>query len=178
MNTLTPQIYKIECCYLHSQQIRINRQTQSHKKIRRLVVSQMVNYLMSWLVIISTLDTPEFIGSEKRTEKKNRQSIIIGTPRFCVPKYMYLAWESPWCRGGSVGLVTQGSAVRSPAPATWKSCLTGWKFMDSHKIIIKTCGWDNNACLGVRNTSSIGAWPNSLDRRPPKYCIVYPLELC
>ena len=26
------------------------------------------------------------------------------------------------------------------------------------------CGWDDNACLGVRNTSSIGAWPNSLDR--------------
>jgi hypothetical protein len=29
--------------------------------------------------------------------------------------------ESPWCRwggGGSVGLVTQGSAVRSSAPAT------------------------------------------------------------
>ena len=26
-----------------------------------------------------------------------------------------------------------------------------------------------------RNTSSIGAWPNSLDWRPPKYCIVSPL---
>ena len=36
-------------------------------------------------------------------------------------------------------------------------------------------GWDDNACLGVRNTSSIGAWPNSLDRRPPWYCIVSPL---
>ena len=31
--------------------------------------------------------------------------------------------------------------------------------------------WDDNACLGVRNTSSIGAWPNSLDRRLPWYCI-------
>ena len=68
--------------------------------------------------------------------------------------------ESPWCRGGSVGLVTQGSAIRSPAPATWKSCLTGWKFMDSHKII-KTHGWDDNVCLGVRN-NSIGAWSNFL----------------
>ena len=28
--------------------------------------------------------------------------------------------------------------------------------MDSHKIIIKTCGWDDNAC------DSIGAWPNFL----------------
>ena len=36
-------------------------------------------------------------------------------------------------------------------------------------------GWDDNACLGVRNTSSIGAWHNSLDRRLPWYCIVYPL---
>ena len=32
-------------------------------------------------------------------------------------------------------------------------------------------GWDNNACLGVKNTSSIGAWPNSLDWRPPWYFI-------
>ena len=47
--------------------------------------------------------------------------------------------------------------------------------MDSHKIIIKTRGWDDNACLGVRNTSSIGAWHNSLDRRPPWYHIVSPL---
>jgi hypothetical protein len=36
-------------------------------------------------------------------------------------------------------------------------------------------GWDDNACLGVRNTSSIGALPNSLDRRPLWYCIVSPL---
>ena len=34
------------------------------------------------------------------------------------------------------------------------------------------CGWDDNACLGVRNT---WAWPNSLDRRRPWYCIVSPL---
>ena len=32
-------------------------------------------------------------------------------------------------------------------------------------------GWDDNACL-VRNTCSIRAWPNSLDWRPPWYCIV------
>ena len=36
-------------------------------------------------------------------------------------------------------------------------------------------GWDDNACLGVRNTCSKGAWPNSLDRRPPWYCVVSPL---
>ena len=35
--------------------------------------------------------------------------------------------------------------------------------------------WDDNTCLGVRNTCSIGAWPNSLDWRPPWYCIVSPL---
>ena len=33
-------------------------------------------------------------------------------------------------------------------------------------------GWDDNACLGVRNTSIIGAWTNSLDRRLPWYCMV------
>ena len=36
-------------------------------------------------------------------------------------------------------------------------------------------GWDDNACLGARNTCSIGAWSNSLDKRPPWYCIVSPL---
>jgi hypothetical protein len=43
------------------------------------------------------------------------------------------------------------------------------------KIIIEMHGWDDNACLGVRNTSSIGAWHNSLDLRPPWYCILSPL---
>ena len=56
--------------------------------------------------------------------------------------------------------------------------------MDSQKIIKKRSfseaqkhwrGWDDNACLGVRNTSSIWAWHNSLDQRPPWYCIVSPL---
>ena len=37
------------------------------------------------------------------------------------------------------------------------------------------CRWDDNACLGVKNTCSIGAWPNSLDWRPPWYCKVSPL---
>ena len=46
--------------------------------------------------------------------------------------------------------------------------------MDSHKTIIKMCGWDDIVCLGVRNTSSIGAWPNSLDQRQPWYYIVTP----
>ena len=36
-------------------------------------------------------------------------------------------------------------------------------------------GWDDNTCLGVRNTSSIGAWHNSFDWRPPWYCKVSPL---
>ena len=36
-------------------------------------------------------------------------------------------------------------------------------------------GWDDNACLGVRNTCSIGAWPNTLDLRPPWWS--YQMEL-
>ena len=36
-------------------------------------------------------------------------------------------------------------------------------------------GWDDNTCLADRNTSSIRAWPNSLDRRLPRYCIAPPL---
>ena len=57
--------------------------------------------------------------------------------------------------------------------------------MDSHKIISRAdrAGvrpqwwrrWAVYACLGDRNTSSIGAWLNSLDRRPPWYCTVSPL---
>ena len=31
------------------------------------------------------------------------------------------------------------------------------------------CRWDCHACLGNRNTTSIGAWPNSLDRILPRY---------
>ena len=37
-------------------------------------------------------------------------------------------------------------------------------------------GWDDIVCLGVRNTSSKGAWPNSLDQRPPKYSILYSIS--
>ena len=35
-------------------------------------------------------------------------------------------------------------------------------------------GWDDNACLGVRNTR-IRAWPNFLVWSPPWYCVVSPL---
>ena len=38
--------------------------------------------------------------------------------------------------------------------------------MDSHKILIKTRRWDDNACLGVRNTSSMGLCIFSLDQKP------------
>ena len=48
-------------------------------------------------------------------------------------KFVQKILESYIFNGGA--LATQGSAVRYPAPAIWKSCLTGWKFMDSHKII-------------------------------------------
>ena len=37
--------------------------------------------------------------------------------------------------------------------------------------VLPVSRWDDNACLGVRNTSSIEAWPNSLDRRLLWYCI-------
>ena len=41
-NTLTSQIYKIECCVLHLQQIRISEETQSQEKNCRSVVSTLV----------------------------------------------------------------------------------------------------------------------------------------
>ena len=63
--------------------------------------------------------------------------------------------------------------------------VVGWLIVYQLSILSLSCsqysqticwrGWDDNACLGVRNTCSIGAWPNSLDRRPPWYCIVSPL---
>ncbi len=63
--------------------------------------------------------------------------------------------------------------------------VVGWLIVYQLGILSLSCsqysqticwrGWDDNACLGVRNTSSIGAWPNSLDRRPLWYCIVSPL---
>jgi hypothetical protein len=60
--------------------------------------------------------------------------------------------------------------------------VVGWLIVYQLGILSLSCsqysqticwhGWDDNPCLGVRNTSSIGAWPNSLDRIPPQYCIV------
>ena len=41
-NTLTPQIYKIESCVLHLQQIRISKETKSQEKNCRSVVSTLV----------------------------------------------------------------------------------------------------------------------------------------
>ena len=50
--------------------------------------------------------------------------------------------------------------------------VVGWLIVYQLGILSLSCsqysqticwrGWDDNACLGVRNTSSIGAWPNSL----------------
>ena len=53
--------------------------------------------------------------------------------KMCMHNNNYFYGSPPWDEG-SVGLVIQGSAVGSLAPATWKSCWSGWKFMDSHKI--------------------------------------------
>ena len=60
--------------------------------------------------------------------------------------------------------------------------VAGWLIVYQFGILSLSCSqysqticlsrWDDNACLGVRNTCSIGAWPNSLDRRPPWYCTV------
>ena len=60
--------------------------------------------------------------------------------------------------------------------------VVGWLIVYQLGILSLSCsqyshticwsGWDDNTCLGVKNTSSIGAWPNSLDRRPPWYWIV------
>ena len=61
---------------------------------------------------------------------------------------------------------------RAPSPRSFPTCnLCERNTFTKHK----QHRWDDNACLGERNTSSIGAWANSLDRRPPKYCIVSPL---
>ena len=56
----------------------------------------------------------------------------------------------------------------------WRTCQrceepTGSTNTDASEMIMPA--------LEKRNTSSIGAWPNSLDRRPPTYCIVTPLFL-
>ena len=90
----------------------------------------------------------------------------------------------PWCREGALDLWSKGQQFE---PRRWQ--LEKVVNLDENswtptKIIKKRSfseaqkhwrGWDDNACLGVRNTSSIGAWHNSLDGRPPWYCIVSPL---
>ena len=39
----------------------------------------------------------------------------------------------PWYREGEQWTCNPRVSGSIPAPATWKSCLSGWKFMDSHK---------------------------------------------
>ena len=55
---------------------------------------------------------------------------------------------------------------RSLVPATWKSCLSGWKFMDSHKThkaFIQMANWleqtlGHNECCSVPSPCSVPAW--------------------
>ena len=95
---------------------------------------------------------------------------------FCMYKNRIISWESPppWCKGRALEFWSKGQRFDS-----WCRQLTKFLNLDENSWtptkIIKKRGWDDNACLGVRNTSSIGAWPNSLDRRPPWHCIVSPL---
>ena len=90
----------------------------------------------------------------------------------------------PWCRGGALDLWTKGQRFVPRRRQLEKVVNLDENSWTPTEIIKKRSfseaqkhwrGWDDNACLGVRNTSSIGVWHNSLDRRPPWYCIVSPL---
>jgi hypothetical protein len=96
---------------------------------------------------------------------------------------------SLWGTQGWLGVERWQLCHRRAAVGHWVSLcvcsVVGWLIVYQLGILSLSCSqyiqticwrrWDDNACLGVRNTSSIGAWPNSLDRRPPWYCIVSPL---
>jgi hypothetical protein len=70
---------------------------------------------------------------------------------------------------------------RQAAVGHWVSfyvcSVVGWLIVNQLGILYLSCSqynqticwhvWDDNACLWVRNTSSIGAWPNYLDRTLP-----------
>ena len=66
----------------------------------------------------------------------------------------------------------------------WVWSVVGWLIVYQLGILSLSCsqysqticwrGWDYNACLGVRNSNIIEAWSNSLDRRPPWFCLVSP----
>ena len=49
-------------------------------------------------------------------------------------KFFWLTFKPAFpTNSKSIGLAIQGSVVWSLAPGTWKSCQSGWKFMDSLK---------------------------------------------
>ena len=53
-------------------------------------------------------------------------------------KFFWLTFKPAFpTNSHSIGLAIQGSVVWSPAPGTWKSCQSGWKFMDLHSKILK-----------------------------------------
>ena len=90
----------------------------------------------------------------------------------------------PWCRGESLDLWSKGQRFEPQHRQHENVINLDENSWSPTKIIRKRSfsktqkhwrGWHDNACLGVRNTSSIGAWHNSLNWRPPWYCIVSPL---
>ena len=84
----------------------------------------------------------------------------------------------PWCRGGLLDLWSKGQQFEPRRRQLEKVVNLDENSWTPTKIIKKRSfseaqkhwrGWDDNACLGVRNTSSIGAWPNFLVWRPLWY---------
>ena len=76
------------------------------------------------------------------------------------------------------------SALSSLCKVEWKECYFRNDSIQMYQTFIqiikpnnykKRKEWDDKARLEVRNTCSIGAWPNSLDWRPPWYWTVFPL---
>ena len=106
-------------------------------------------------------------------------------------RYSTHLWDAEVKRFAFGGFLLDDFVVFS-APSThavlskveWKECYFRNDSIQMYQTFIqiikpnnykKRKEWDDKARLEVRNTCSIGAWPNSLDWRPPWYWTVFPL---
>ena len=80
--TLTPQIYKVECCVLHLQQIRIRKQSQSQEKNCRLVVSTLVKLSDESKPILHIMPTRLILGIAQflNSVKWGKQKYFLKVP--------------------------------------------------------------------------------------------------
>ena len=102
-------------------------------------------------------------------------TLVVKYQHWVYKKVCFLYLKMTWLKRGEHWTCKPRVSGLIPGAGNLKKLLIWMKNSRTRtKSYKKRCGWDDNACLGVTNTSSIGAGHNSLDLRLPWYCIVSP----